>query len=233
MQEQGYGEIADDILDRRKVGERGHEQITFDPPEPDDDFVEKWGNVLQQGGNEDIDIARFTGEWWTSLDVAPRRQIIGPIDADARVLMTGGTGAGKTMFGLALAAAVASGTPLFHCRRWAAPEAKRVLVIDGEMSARQLKERVGETLRGRETGDRFVLLSMASHFPSVPALNKGGFAWLRDMIAMYAPDLILFDNVQSLVAGDMKETDGWRDLDASSTRPHAPRHRASVVPSSQ
>ena len=204
MQEAGYGEIAGDILERRKVGDRGHEQITFDPPDPDGDFAEKFARFSEPD--------KFTGEWWSTIEVEPRRQIIGPIDADARVLMTGGTGAGKTMFGLALAAAAASGTPLFACGRWSAPEPRRVLVIDGEMSARQLKERVGETLRGRETGDRFVLLSMAAHFHTVPALNRGGFAWLRDMIELYRPDLILFDNVQALVAGDMKETDGWREL---------------------
>ena len=205
MQEAGYGEIADDILSRRKVGDRGIEQITFDPPEPEGDFAAKFDRV--PGTETD----RFTVEWWAYRDIPARQQLIGPIDVGARVMLSGSTSAGKTMLGIAAGIAVATGTPLFADGRWAVPAAKRVLGIDAEMSSRQLKERVANLLDGRTTDGRFVLLSRLTDFPDAPPLNRpGGWEWVMAMIDLYRPDLILLDNIQSLLAGDLLDLNDWR-----------------------
>lgn len=55
------------------------------------------------------------------------------------------TGVGKTMFSLSIALAVAGGGSLGD---WEAPEARRVLYIDGEMNIRDLQERVRTLVEG-------------------------------------------------------------------------------------
>ena len=79
-----------------------------------------------------------------SLDLPVREYIIEPIlPQQGLAIVYGPRGFGKTYILLTLAAAVATaGSAL----RWKAPQARRVLYIDGEMPARTMQERIAQIL---------------------------------------------------------------------------------------
>ncbi len=206
MQEAGYGEIAEDILDRRKVGERGWRQVEDPieiPPAPDDSVSAGW----------EEEPGKHTAEWWLNRVIPPRVKLIGPLVTASRSMLFAPTGLGKTHFAMAIACAVASGNGIFHGGPWLAPEARRVLYVDGEMPLALLQQRLQEAVgRAGAPDGRLMVLSTAD-FQEVPALNTAeGQAWINGRIAAFMPDLIIFDNVQALIAGDMKDTEGWRML---------------------
>ena len=161
---------------------------------------------------------------WVARDVAPVDRLLGDwISTTARVFVVGRTGLGKTMLGLAIASACASGTDFLH---WHAHRKARVLYIDGEMPEVLIKERAQEALQrsggevprgglliyGRDSEESFAVL-----FPglgAMPPLNTPeGFDWLKRLIdSVGGVDLIIFDNVQSLISGVMKEEETWNSV---------------------
>jgi RecA-family ATPase len=79
---------------------------------------------------------------WMTRKIEPKDLLLGDfISTTARILITGPTGLGKTMLGLALAFAVEAGAPFLH---WRAGRAARVLYVDGEMSAEEMQRRLRE-----------------------------------------------------------------------------------------
>ena len=159
------------------------------------------------------DPMQYTAAWWADRDLPPRVKLIGPLMTACRAMLVAPTGAGKTMLGMAIGAALASGTAVtgswFH-----APRPMRVLYVDGEMPLALLQERLRDAVRrAGDVGDRFILLSLAD-FPEVPPLNKGGIIWLDGMIHRFKPDLIELDNLGALTDGDLKDSEGWRALEA-------------------
>jgi hypothetical protein len=98
---------------------------------------------------------------------------------------------------------------------WCAKRAGRVLYIDGEMSRRQMKRRLQDAVRraGGEVGEGLVILSKED-FEDMPPLNTGpGQKWLDAFIAKHGPfDLIVFDNLQALLVGDMKDEEQWAGI---------------------
>ena len=130
------------------------------------------------------------------------------LSTTSRVLIVGPTGLGKTMFGLAAAMAMAEGQAFLH---WKAGRKCRVLYVDGEISRREMKRRLKDAAR------RAGLRPMASAFcprkitQDMPPLNTPkGQKWFDDFIEKHGPfDFIIFDNVQALLAGNMKEEEQW------------------------
>ena len=50
-------------------------------------------------------------------------------------------------------------------------------------------------------------------FPDMPPLNTPeGQAFINGYAEMVGADLIIFDNIQSLLIGNMRETDAWQDV---------------------
>jgi len=69
---------------------------------------------------------------WNEREIAPRDWLLGNfISTTSRILITGPTGLGKTMLGIAIAFALEGGAQYLH---WKAGRAARVLYVDGEMS---------------------------------------------------------------------------------------------------
>jgi hypothetical protein len=129
---------------------------------------------------------------------------------------------GKTLLGLGVAMGVASGTGFLQ---WPASRPARVLYLDGEMPAELIKPRVRDALRrvgtaarpenliifGRdiETEARKLCPTLP---PSAPLNTEPGQKFLLALLkAIGRVDLIIFDNVMSLVSGDQKDEVPWSD----------------------
>jgi hypothetical protein len=97
-----------------------------------------------------------------------------------------------------------------------------VLVIDGEMSARMIKKRAQLIMRHQAHVPPGNLLiyslqradEFAARFPQLgqpaPLNTDAGRDWLLRMIALVQPDVVILDNVMSLIAGVMKEEEPWQ-----------------------
>jgi hypothetical protein len=93
------------------------------------------------------------------------------------------------------------------------PRSARVLYIDGEMSERLVRSRLDDAIRraGGIVPKTLHILSRLADFPDLPPLNtKAGQDYVDRFIAgIDGVDLILFDNIQALLTGDMKEELVW------------------------
>ena len=141
------------------------------------------------------------------------------ITQTSRVFLVGSTGTGKTMFGLALAAGIASGSGFLH---WRSCRAARVLYIDGEMPLRTLRARVCDATRrvGLSADEADALpLSLVSWQdagdlglgPWMPFNTEDGQRFVVQLCDALKPDVVIFDNVQALLSGDMKDEVPWND----------------------
>ncbi len=147
---------------------------------------------------------------WLKLDIPPRDYVLGHVlCTTSRWLIYGETGVGKTLVGLELAAAAASGKGFLN---WPGSGIRRrVMYLDGELPAETFKERM-ELIAERYGADvglygynRDVLDD-----GEMPALNTPeGDAWLMREIDSVDPDLIVFDSIMCLLTGSMAEEESW------------------------
>jgi hypothetical protein len=126
----------------------------------------------------------------------------------SRVLISAPTGLGKTMLAIALAFAIAHGNGFLH---WAGARPAKVLLIDGEMSRRLMKMRLEqEAKRFGVEPDNVYILSREDIEDLAPLNTPRGQAQINNVIEQIGGvDLIILDNVMSLIAGDMKEEQSW------------------------
>ena len=127
----------------------------------------------------------------------------------SRVLVTAATGLGKTNFGLALAQRISAGADFLH---WRGHRPASVLYIDGEMSGRLLRTRIlDEAARHRLDPHYFYALSHEDIPNFAPLNSPAGQAFIEALMAdLVTLDLIVFDNIMSLTAGDQKDTLPWQ-----------------------
>lgn len=132
------------------------------------------------------------------------------LSTTTRALLNASTGLGKTMLGIALGLRIAAGAPFLHWQGTGKP--RRVLFIDGEMTVRGLKRRlVSEVERFKFKPEGFYALCHEDINNFQPLNTPAGQKQIEDVIARIGGvDFIFFDNIMSLIAGDMKEEDGWR-----------------------
>jgi putative DNA primase/helicase len=149
-----------------------------------------------------------------SLPIKPREMVLDPIIPEKGLAMLYATrGIGKTHLALGIAYAVATGTGFL---RWRAPKPRRVLLIDGEMPARVLQERLAKIITGTpgtESGPDMLQVLCGDlieeggvgNLASPDVQNELG-PWLDDV------DFLILDNLSSLTAV-------LRDNDAESWGP--------------
>lgn len=157
----------------------------------------------------------YTVESWIVRDDIPEpQQLIGPINRTSRVLMHAVTGLGKTHFAMMVAAHVAAGKSFQH---WNVPAPARVLYIDGEMPPGLMQKRIREMHRriGADLGRRLWFISRGDLVGTddlSPLNEPAGRSQIEEWVKFVKADFIIFDNIQSLTTGDLKETESWRSV---------------------
>jgi hypothetical protein len=166
-------------------------------------------------------IRRLSINSWIARDIAPADRLLGDLlTTTARVFLVGRTGLGKTNLAVAIAVSVATGTGFMH---WHCARPGRVLYLDGEMSPELIKGRASDAARrlGKPIPDGSMLIysavdgeAFASEFPELgvmPPLNTpAGHEWVKRLIDIGGGfDLVVLDNVMSLIEGDNKDEVSW------------------------
>jgi hypothetical protein len=150
-------------------------------------------------------------EDWLKRDLPEPDFLLGEwLTTTSRVLLVGPTGLGKTMFGLAVAVAVAAGQSFLN---WTAPRTGCVLYIDGEMSRRLMKARLQDAVRRAGVTPSGLLALSREDFESMPPLNTPeGRQWIGSFVEQHGLfDLIIFDNIQAPLVGNMRDEEQWAE----------------------
>jgi hypothetical protein len=159
-------------------------------------------------------------EAWCDLDLPPQVRFLGDVITDtSRVFFVGQTGIGKSLLIYGAAANLAAGLSFMH---WHCDRPARVLIVDGEMSARMIQRR-SRLLRQHQPrippGNLLIYsLQRADEFvrrfpqlgPPKPLNHEEGQSWLLGLIDLTQPHIIFLDNVMSLLDGVQKEEETWQ-----------------------
>jgi putative DNA primase/helicase len=144
-----------------------------------------------------------------NLNVPPREMLLDPILPERSLAMLyAPRGVGKTLLGLSVGLAVASGTTLL---RWSAPRKRRVLVVDGEMPLVSLQERLRMLSAGLGSeipNDNFQVLAADNTDSGISLGTEEGQGLLDPLLN--GVDLLILDNLSTLVTtGSENASDGW------------------------
>jgi hypothetical protein len=156
-----------------------------------------------------------------ALTIPPTTRYLGDLVTTAsRVFMIGATGLGKSQIAHAMAAGIASGSGFLH---WQCDRPARVLVIDGEMSTRLVKARIADMVRRHPApipdGNLTVfIMDRAAEFTAdlgkaAPLNTPAGLAFARKLITAVKPEVVIFDNLMSLVTGDQTTEIPWSETE--------------------
>jgi putative DNA primase/helicase len=144
------------------------------------------------------------------LDVKDREMVLHPfLPTQGLAMLYSQRGVGKTFISLGISVAVASGMAFL---KWAAPKARRVLYVDGEMPCATLRDRISNIVAGTEIGHpldnlRVITSDLQSH--ALPDLSTIAG---QDLIEAHLDgvELLVLDNLSSLVrAVKENEGEGW------------------------
>jgi hypothetical protein len=175
-----------------------------------DDLSSRRGNVLTETGSSHlhplkvIDLHDFI-----SLEIVPRAPILGPwLMTQSLNMIYGWRGVGKTHVSLGVAYAVACGTKFLN---WTADKPRRVLLLDGEMPAVALQERLAAISATNDIQPDKKFLSLVT-----PDLQTGimpdlstyrGQEAVDGAIEQSGAEPIIVDNLSCLVRGNGREND--------------------------
>jgi hypothetical protein len=147
---------------------------------------------------------------WLSSELPPRDWLfVGLLCTTSRWLIFGDTGVGKTLLGLDVAGAAASANDFLGWK--SGGRRMRVMYLDGEMPAETAKERL--EIIGQRYGTDLDLWFYNRDLITWPPLNgEPGTKWLMTEIEAIEPDLIIFDNIMSLLVGSMSDPESWAPI---------------------
>ena len=167
--------------------------------------------------------AYLSAESWAARQFPTPVRLLGDgVTKTTRVFLIGMTGLGKTMLGIAMAAAMATGTDFLG---WRCDRPVKVLYVDGEMPGELIKARILDAMRRLERADLAGNLffysadmgeQIAAAFPALgemqPLNTEAGQNFILTLIEkLGGVDVVIFDNVMSLIAGDQKEEVPWSE----------------------
>lgn len=162
---------------------------------------------------------------WADRQIAEPERLLGDIvTRTTRTFLVGRTGLGKTLLALAAAAGMASGRGFLN---WRSARPVRTLYLDGEMPAELIRLRARDAIRRLEgakipPGNLLIFgrdIAKDAHrlcadIPdNMPPLNgAAGLTFVRRLLSEIGDiDVVVFDNVMSLIAGDQKDELAWSE----------------------
>lgn len=158
-----------------------------------------------------VDYRDFKG-----MDMPKREALLEPwLFTQSLNMVHASRGIGKTHFALGLAWAVATGGEFL---KWKAPSPRRVLYVDGEMSAADMQKRLSRIAEGSDIEPaegmlRVVTPDIEPH--SLPDLaTLAGQEVIDRLLSKCPADLIIIDNLSCLVCGggDENEAKSWQEF---------------------
>jgi putative DNA primase/helicase len=146
-----------------------------------------------------------------ALAVKPREMVLDPVIPEKGLAMVyAARGMGKTLFALGIGFAVATGTKFL---KWPAPKPRRVLLVDGEMPAKALQERLARLIASEPQVelDPENLKVLAADLIEPGGIGNLASRDVQDELDRWLDDvdLVILDNLSSL-------TSVIRDNDAES-----------------
>lgn len=148
------------------------------------------------------------------LDFPPIEPLLGPISTQQIVLLYAPPGAGKTMFALGLAWAIANGLDFVG---WTAARKARVLVVDGEMAGQMMQSRLAHTTA--EDGWLYVAnlanWAATAGYEPVNLCTDEGQETARIWINGLGAEVVVLDNLMSLAWMDgmsMSSDEFWQPI---------------------
>jgi hypothetical protein len=159
-----------------------------------------------------------------AADLPERRPILDPVlSTKSLALLYGPRGVGKTFLALGIAWAAASGGRFLD---WQAAQPRRVVYVDGEMAAVDMRQRLRLFGAMPETLT-FLLADLNPWGMGIPDLGRveGQVALGRHWGAW--PDLLVLDNLSSLVGIDRNGADCWAEVQRFLM--HLRRHGVAVL----
>ena len=176
--------------------------------EPEEDW-EDFNADTSSNKQQKFDISSFTVQGWISRDLPEPDILLGPFSTTSRGLFVADTGLGKTNVAMGAAFAMASGQPFLH---WSCKRSARILFIDGEMSKRLLKRRIRDAVNRCGAIPEGLYFLSRDDVETMPSLNSPeGQKFVDEFISSAGGvDFVFFDNIQSLLVGDMKDEESWQ-----------------------
>jgi putative DNA primase/helicase len=150
-----------------------------------------------------------------AMKIPPREYIVDPIiQRQGLAMIHAQRGVGKTHVALSLAYAVATGGNVL---RWSCPKPRRVLLIDGEMPARTMQERLAalvEASHAEPPSPDFLRLVtpdlQAGPIPNIA--TPEGHAAVEQLIGD-GVELLILDNLSSLCRGGVEnDAESWEPM---------------------
>ena len=186
------------------------------------DWIEAGGNaaklleICKEIPDDGFSAVPLTVDEWLSRELPPVEPVVGHIlHKTVRAIISGPTGGGKTIVCMALSGFAGAGIDFIH---WGISRPYNTLFIDGEMSRRLFKERIEALTQQLGSRPEHALFFNKEDIEDFAPLNTAeGQAAIWKLIEecekrLGGPlDFITFDNIVSLIVGDMKEEDAWRD----------------------
>jgi hypothetical protein len=149
---------------------------------------------------------RTAADLFTDPSIHPRKPIFGDWLLERGLAMVyAPSGIGKSWLSLSIATAVAGGGSLHE---WNTPSAERVLLVDGEMDASDIKDRLGivfDAVKGDREKAQSNLLIWARKDPLagknfLDLATPEGREWLLEVVDETKPKLLVLDNLSTLAA---------------------------------
>lgn len=149
---------------------------------------------------------------WANYHIPEPDFLLGEwLTTTSRVMVNGPTGLGKTHLAQAIGMAVAAGKGFLH---WKGRRPSKVLYLDGEMSSRLMKRRLLDASSREGIPLDATFHTINREFIDMPPLNtEEGKNWLGLFLDTYGPyDLLIFDNIQALLVGEMATEEQWSTM---------------------
>jgi putative DNA primase/helicase len=160
------------------------------------------GNGVDSAAADSSRLRPHNLESFLSLSIKPREMIVDPIIPEKGLAMLyAARGTGKTLVALGIGFAVATGTRFL---KWSAPKPRRVLLIDGEMPAAALQERLMALIASAPNTelDPENLKILSADLIEVGGIGNLASPNVQDELEQWLDgiDLLILDNLSSLTA---------------------------------